>query len=142
MTQKEFREFAKTLHPAAKVEFTLPDSNQVYTMIWDFNQLCKTEQETGENLMALLQEGGLTGLRTRAMLHAVLRTAHGITLQEAGELLSKGHNTIVLAQLARIVTFARTGSEVLVDEDDLAEQVEQSEVQPLPVSAPAEAAAG
>jgi hypothetical protein len=99
-------------------------------MIWDFNMLCKTEQETGENLMALLQEGGLTGLRTRAMLHAVLRTAHAITLEEAGDLLSKGHNRIVLAQLARVVTFARTGQDELVDED---EELENSEVAQQPV---------
>jgi hypothetical protein len=134
MTQKEFREFAKELHPAAKVEFTLPDSNQVYTMIWDFNMLCRAEQETGENLMSFIQEGGITGLRVRAMLYAVLRTAHSISIEEAGQLLNKGFNHIVLAQLARVVAFARTGEEDLVaDVEGLEPDVE---VPAAPVAEP------
>lgn len=84
------------MKPIEFTEFTLDGDPQVYKLAYDFNAICDAELETKENLQQYLFAIGkpssifLTALQHRAVLYALLKTAHPqVLLKEAGELLSR-----------------------------------------------------
>jgi hypothetical protein len=78
------------------VTFTLEGDSQVYSLTFDFKALCDTEAVTGCNLLLTIGGLGVTATSTRALLFALLKTAHpAVTLKEAGELLARDPDVVL-----------------------------------------------
>jgi hypothetical protein len=78
-------------------------------LVHDFNCLCDVEAETGLNL-GMLSLRNPTSQQTRGLVCAYLRTAHAISLQEAGDLLTRDQNA-VLEAMSMAMNLARLGEE-------------------------------
>jgi hypothetical protein len=87
--------------------FSIEGDPQVYTLTFDFNQICEAEKETGINLLKPLAGAGISATETRALLYALLKPAHPLVLlAEAGELLNKDLPT-VLSELGAMLKAAQ-----------------------------------
>ncbi len=112
------------------VSFQL-EGDQVYSLSFDFNQICEAETVARCNLMTALAGGGITALQTRALLYACLKTAHPqVLLSEAGWLLSQDMPK-VLAALAQVLTEARS-EDVAEDSAPEVQASAQPEATPVP----------
>lgn len=90
----------------------LTDDPQEYRLFYDFNLICDAEQMTGENLNFTLYGGSVSTSQFRAVLFALLRTAHDVTLKDAGGLLAtlEGRKKFIDAILVLI------GADVPIDD--------------------------
>ena len=85
-------------------KFHLDGDPQEYSLMFDYNAVCAAENKTGVNLMSCLSGQGLNANQTRGLLYACLLPKHPlVTLEEAGELLTKGF-PVVLANLLAALT--------------------------------------
>jgi hypothetical protein len=78
---------------------------------YDFNLVCDLETETGLNLNFGLSLSQLNARQTRALICAFLRTAHAVTLEEVGDLLTSDRTAILAAWTQALVV-----SKMMVEE--------------------------
>ena len=84
------------------VELTIDGDPLSYFFRYCFNKICDVEEETGLNLGAGAT-GSANARQTRALVCAYLRTAHAVTLEEAGDLLTTNREPTLVATQAAMV---------------------------------------
>jgi hypothetical protein len=82
-----------------KVTFELDDDPQLYTLVYDFNEIADAEAVTGVNLLSAVSDmQNMSAVQLRGLLYACLKTEHPkVLVTEAGDLLSRDSMTVTKA---------------------------------------------
>lgn len=96
---------------------------------YDYNLICDLETETGLNLNFGLSLSQLNARQTRALICAFLRTAHAVTLDEVGDLLTSDRNAVLAAWTQALVV-----AKMMIEEKPT-EEMQSSAESPLSVTA-------
>jgi hypothetical protein len=77
------------------IELKFADDKQPYWFAYDYNHICKVEEETDLNLGEGMRE--VRAQHTRALVCAYLRTTFDSTLSDAGDLLTRNRGAVLKA---------------------------------------------